>query len=50
MPAIRNVPYSIPIGKIDEILEKLDPEKVAIAYPSFRHPENIKNDVYPGLP
>jgi hypothetical protein len=32
-----NVPENVPISSVDAILENLDPERVAIAYPSLRH-------------
>jgi hypothetical protein len=34
-----DVPPETSIGDIDELLATLDKERVAIAYPSFRHPE-----------
>ncbi len=34
-----DIPGRVPIGRIDAILKHLDPEKVAVAYPSFRHSE-----------
>ena len=38
-----DVPESVLIEQVDRILGQLDPEKVAIVYPSFRHPEQ-END------
>jgi hypothetical protein len=34
-----DVPGSIDIGDIDDVLSELDPDEVAIAYPSMRHEE-----------
>lgn len=34
-----DVPGTVEIGLVDNILDKLDRETVAIAYPSMRHPE-----------
>lgn len=34
-----DVPEAVEIGLVDNILDKLDREAVAIAYPSMRHPE-----------
>jgi len=34
-----DVPASLPIAEVDAWLEALDPEFVAIAFPSMRHPE-----------
>lgn len=34
-----DVPAELAIADVDRCLEKLDPDAVAIAYPSFRHPE-----------
>jgi len=34
-----DVPETLPIAAVDEVLEELDPELVAIAFPSMRHPE-----------
>jgi hypothetical protein len=34
-----HVPGDVSIASVDAVLKNLDPEKVAIAYPSFRHPE-----------
>jgi hypothetical protein len=34
-----DVPGSVPINKVDEILGGLNEEEVALAYPSMRHPD-----------
>lgn len=34
-----DVPETVEIGLVDDILDRLDREAVAIAYPSMRHPE-----------
>ena len=34
-----DLPASIPVQAVDELLSRLDSEAVAVAYPSFRHPE-----------
>ena len=34
-----DVPAHISIGSVDSILEKLNPDEVAVAFPSMRHPD-----------
>lgn len=37
-----DVPESLAISHVDDVLEDLDPDSVAVAFPSMRHPEQFE--------
>lgn len=39
-----DVPREVSIDRVDEILDDLDPDLVAVAFPSMRHPESASGD------